>query len=131
MLKIGEGGASERELQTEYKYLPSPRTYCFETKTRHSGHRGKRMKLYHQTSRQNLSSILEKGLIPNLIGIVYLTPLLGLGFGEVTLQVETGNNKLTAFEDCSDWEVLCWGRIPSENITFPDILDIGLNWQKV
>ena len=83
------------------------------------------MKLYHQTSRKSLSSIAKKGLIPNSLGIVYLAPLLGFGFGEVTLEVETGNNKLTAFEDCSDWEVLCWGRVPPENITFPDIPDTG------
>jgi hypothetical protein len=74
------------------------------------------MKLYHQTSRENLSSIFRKGLMPNEIGIIYLTPLLGLGFGEITLEVETGNNRLTAFEDCSDWEVLCWGQICPENI---------------
>ncbi len=74
------------------------------------------MKLYHQTTERNLSGIFKKGLIPNSIGIVYLTPLLGLGFGEVTLQVQTGKNKLTAFEDCSGWEVLCWGPIPPENI---------------
>ena len=74
------------------------------------------MKLYHQTSRKNLNSILRKGLMPNKIGIIYLTPLLGLGFGEVTLEIETGDNKLTAFDDCSDWEVLCWGQIDPGNI---------------
>ncbi len=76
----------------------------------------KEMKLYHQTSKKNLKSILQNGLIPNGMGIVYLSPLLGLGFGKITLEVETGNNKLTAFEDCSDWEVLCWGGIAPENI---------------
>ena len=80
------------------------------------------MKLYHQTCRRNLRGILRKGLIPNMFGIVYLSPLPDLGFGEITLGVETANNKLTAFEDCSDWEVLCWGRIPPENITFSDSL---------
>lgn len=74
------------------------------------------MKLYHQTSRNNLKSILRKGLIPNKIGIIYLSPLCNLKFGEVTLEVETGNNKLTAFDDCREWEVLCWGRIPPENV---------------
>ena len=74
------------------------------------------MKLYHQTSKKNLGGILRKGLIPNAIGIVYLTPLLGLGFGEITLEVETENNRLTVFEDCSNWEVLCWRQIPPENI---------------
>lgn len=74
------------------------------------------MKLYHQTEKKNITNIFQKGLIPNKMGIIYLSPLPDLGFGEVTLDVETKNNKLTAFEDCSGWEVLCWGPIPAENI---------------
>ena len=74
------------------------------------------MLLYHQTSRANIESILKDGLHGNSTGIVYLSPLKDAGFGEVTLEVETGDNELTAFEDCRDWEVLCWGRIPPENI---------------
>ena len=58
--------------------------------------------------------------MPNKIGIIYLTPLLGLGFGEVTLEVETGSNKLTAFDDCKDWEVLCWEKIEPSNIRVYD-----------
>ena len=59
------------------------------------------------------------GLIPNSLGIVYLTPDPAKikGFGNVLLKIDTGNLRLTAFEDCEDWEVLCWGQIPSRNIT--------------
>ncbi|MCK5608874.1 hypothetical protein KAR91_43780 [Candidatus Pacearchaeota archaeon] len=74
------------------------------------------MKLYHQTKVENIKSIMKKGLIPNEIGIIYLSPRNDLGFGEVTLEVETGDNKLTAFDDCKEWEVLCWGRIEPSNI---------------
>lgn len=74
------------------------------------------MILFHQTKRANVPSIMRQGLIPNGIGIVYLSPLKNVGFGEVTLEVETGDNKLTAFDDCKDWEVLCWGKISPDNI---------------
>lgn len=74
------------------------------------------MILYHQTDRKNLNSIFCKGLIPNASGIVYLSPRSDLGFGEVTLEVETGDSRLTAFDDCLDWEVLCWDKINPENI---------------
>ena len=93
--------------------------------------RGNDIKLYHQTNKANLNSIFQKGLIPNNIGIVYLTPLLNLGFGEITLEVETGNNKLTAFEDCSNWEVLCWGPIPPENIKLLKGNDMAVNTQQL
>ena len=59
---------------------------------------------------------MKEGLKPNGIGIVYLSPRKDLGFGDVTLEVETGNNKLTAFDDCKEWEVLCWGKIKPSNI---------------
>jgi hypothetical protein len=59
---------------------------------------------------------MEHGLRPNRMGILYLSPLRDVGFGEVTLAVETGNRKLTAFEDCRKWEVLCWGGISARNI---------------
>ena len=76
------------------------------------------MKLYHWTKPKNVASILSKGLKPNGMGIVYLTPQPDKWHpdGEVCLEVETGDLKLTAFEDCSDWEVLCWGKIPPEQI---------------
>lgn len=75
------------------------------------------MKLFHQTQKKNVASILRDGLRPSRIGIVYLSPRSDLGFGDVLLQVETGNNKLTAFDDCKDWEVLCWGSIPPQDIS--------------
>jgi hypothetical protein len=74
------------------------------------------MKLFHQTRGEYLTSIVRHGLMPNKMGILYLSPLQDIGFGEVTLEVETGDNKLTAFDDCKEWEVLCWGSIPPENI---------------
>lgn len=77
------------------------------------------MKMYHSTPEENLPSILKGGLVPNGMGIVYLSPTLETVFrgeGRVILEVETGDLKLTAFEDCREWEVLCWGPIPPENI---------------
>ena len=75
------------------------------------------MILYHGTPKENIKSILQIGLKPSRIGIVYLTPKISEArhYGAV-LEVETGNNKLTAFDDCKDWEVLCWGSIPPESI---------------
>lgn len=78
------------------------------------------MKLFHQTLKKNIPSIKKHGLRTNKTGILYLSPKSNLNFGDITLTVETGNNKLTAFDDCKDWEVLCWGNIPYENINFPD-----------
>ncbi len=77
------------------------------------------MILYHRTAKQNIQSILIGGLKPNKIGIVYLTPAPDKtkSFGDVLLKVDTGDLRLTAFEDCSDWEVLCWGHILPKNIT--------------
>ena len=77
------------------------------------------MKLYHSTSRENARLIMLNGLKGNNLGIIYLSPNLEkakLWNGEVILEVETGDCKLTAFEDCADWEVLCWGEIKPENI---------------
>ena len=74
------------------------------------------MKLYHSTDDKNVPSILKTGLSPNNIGIVYLSPYPQTRWGNIVLEVETGNNRLTAFDDCKEWEVLCWGAIPPENI---------------
>jgi len=71
---------------------------------------------YHWTKKENLSSILKEGLKPNGFGIVYLTPEPDGWRGEVCLKVETGNLKLSSFEDCKDWEILCWGHIPPQDI---------------
>jgi len=83
-----------------------------------------KMKLYHWTRKENLESILREGLRPSGLGIVYLTPRpecwktrkQGQEQGEVCLEVETGDLRLSAFEDCKEWEVLCWGHILPENI---------------
>ena len=74
------------------------------------------MILFHQTGSKNIESIMKNGLIPNDIGIIYLSPCNDLNFGDVLLEVETGNNRLTAFDDCKEWEVLCWGKIVPKNI---------------
>ena len=74
------------------------------------------MKLYHWTKKEHLKSIFKKGLICNGFGIVYLTPDPKNKFGDVLLEVETGKLKLSSFDDCKDWEILCWGNIPTENI---------------
>jgi RNA:NAD 2'-phosphotransferase (TPT1/KptA family) len=91
------------------------------------------MKLYHWTKRENLESILNEGLRPNGLGIVYLTPQpeawktyeQGRSDGEICLEVETGDLKLTAFDDCREWEILCWGRVPPEDISPLDLENIG------
>ena len=74
------------------------------------------MRLFHQTKKGNVNSIMKSGLLPNGLGIVYLSPRNDLNFGDVTLEVETGNNRLTAFDDCKNWEILCWGKIKPQNI---------------
>ena len=87
------------------------------------------MMLYHWTYKQNLHSILKQGLKPNGIGIVYLTPQkqpFGFGNHDALLQVETGNKKLTTFEGCEDWEVLCWGYILPKNIKQIQLNEIRL-----
>jgi hypothetical protein len=78
------------------------------------------MKLFHQTSKKNIPFIMRQGLKPNKMGIVYLSPMQDAGFGEITIEVETGDNKLTAFDDCKEWEVLCWGKIVPEDIKVID-----------
>lgn len=74
------------------------------------------MKLYHSTNHFNILSIFRDGLLPNEIGIVYLSPGPQRDYGDVILEVETGANRLTAFDDCREWEVLCWGRIPPRGV---------------
>lgn len=74
------------------------------------------MILYHATAVRHVSSILHEGLRPSGIGIVYLSPRPMFCFGVVVLEVETGDLRLTAFEDCRDWEVLCWGHVPPQQI---------------
>ncbi len=67
------------------------------------------MKLYHATKQENVPSIMSDGLKPNSLGIVYFSPTFeAVNKHDAVLEVETGGLKLTAFEDCSNWEVLCW-----------------------
>ena len=75
------------------------------------------MILYHSTDSRNIQGISQGGLKPNHTGIVYLSPTFETcKWGDTVFEVETGDRRLTAFEDCSDWEVLCWGKIPPENV---------------
>lgn len=83
------------------------------------------MKLYHWTLKKHLKSILKDGLKGNGFGIIYLTPDPKNKFGEILLEVETRNIKLTAFDDCRDWERLCWGNIPPSDIKVLKILNCG------
>ena len=88
------------------------------------------MKLWHITEKAAVESILREGLRPNGIGIVYLTPApmtLGIFWLEphakerfTVLEVETGDLGLSSFEGCADWEILCWGHIPAENVRISD-----------
>lgn len=79
------------------------------------------MILFHATSKLAWEKIKVEGLRPSRIGIIYLSPnpkvIDWFGGSEVLLKVETGENKLTAFDDCKEWEVLCWGPIPTDAIT--------------
>jgi len=79
------------------------------------------MKLYHWTTKENVNKILNDCLKVNGIGFSYLTKFPDrwdtLHEGGVLLEVETGDSKLTCFEENLDGsEVLCWGNIPKENI---------------
>jgi RNA:NAD 2'-phosphotransferase (TPT1/KptA family) len=83
------------------------------------------MILYHTTTSKRAASILVKGLFTNRDGWSYLSPKpnqwIGMGDGrggkcDTVLEVETSDARLTAFEGCEEWEVLCWAHIPAENI---------------
>jgi len=73
------------------------------------------MKLFHGTTPAAWERIKVEGLkAGNEWGLVYLTPLVqeAQRYGGIVLEVETGDLRLTAFEDCKEWEVLCWSREP-------------------
>jgi len=74
--------------------------------------------LYHHTKAINLDSILKKGLIRNGIGIVYLTPITTpILFGnDIVLEIDVRGLRLTAFDDCKNWEILCWDSIEPKRI---------------
>ena len=87
------------------------------------------MKLYHSTPVENLESIFERGLLlGGLRGgfVIYLSPSLERVYrvkGRAVLEVETGEARLSAFDDCVEWEVLCWGPIPPENLRLLEICE--------
>lgn len=74
------------------------------------------MKLYHTTLKENKDSILEKGLQPSKIGIVYLSEKPNSwwqGDKYTTFEVDMKDYKgnLTTFNDPDLDEILCWGSI--------------------
>lgn len=74
------------------------------------------MILYHTTLKENVSSILEKGLQPSKIGIVYLSEKPDSwwqGDEFITFEVDMENYKgrLTTFNEPNLDEILCWGSI--------------------
>lgn len=74
------------------------------------------MILYHHTRAENLANILKIGLIGNGSGIIYLTPINTPIFGDTILKVNVEGLRLTAFDDCKDWEVLCWDEIQPSRV---------------
>ncbi len=90
------------------------------------------MILYHYTAEENLTSILLRGLLPNGMGIVYLTPdSTKIKEGAVLLKIDTANLRLTAFDDCKDWEIFCWGHIPPQNIILLESLSVLQKLKKI
>lgn len=81
------------------------------------------MKLFHGTTSRAWERIQVEGLKGSGFGIVYLTPLIeeARNHGDVVLEVETGDLRVTAFEDCEEWERLCWGTIPVEQVRLLEI----------
>lgn len=72
------------------------------------------MKLYHRTSRKNLEGIFKYGLLRSFdgAGFIYLSPdKQGECFGEILLEVETRDHRLSSLEGSEAWEIFCWGRI--------------------
>jgi len=77
-----------------------------------------KMRLFHGTTAAAWERIKVQGLRGNGWGLVYLTPLVEEAecHGGIVLEVETGELRLSALEDCKEWEVFCWGDIPPEQI---------------
>ena len=76
--------------------------------------------LFHATTPSAWVRIEKEGLKPRTeMGIIYLSPnpIDASNFGEIVLKVKIREQKLSAFEDCVDWEVLCWDPIPPEDIS--------------
>lgn len=85
-------------------------------------------KLYHWTYKDCLQGILKEGLKPSGMGFSYLSPKKDKPtFGsfyrnnqpyEVLLEIRPpAGLRLSSFLSCREWEILCWGLIPPENIT--------------
>ena len=72
--------------------------------------------LYHATSQDNIASIMREGLRPTYLGnsIICMSPTLkaAKNFGEVVIKVDVTGYKLSAFEDCLEWERFCWTKKP-------------------
>lgn len=71
--------------------------------------------LYHGTDPANLPSILTEGLRTNSGGWLYLTPMIEEArcHGKAVLRVRVPEGiRLSYFDGCEDWELLCWGPIP-------------------
>ena len=87
--------------------------------------------LFHGTTPAAWKHIQVEGLrgrIPESEGgwgLVYLTPLVEEArcYGTVVVAVETGDLRLTSFEGCEEWEVLCWGTIPPEQLSVLEVTD--------
>ena len=74
------------------------------------------MILYHWTQKGNIDSIMRQGLKTSSFGILYLSPIRTYNCGDTLLAVEIKDEKLTSFDNCQDWEVLCWDAVPPEQI---------------
>jgi len=79
----------------------------------------KEIPLYHYTRNKNLKSIFIEGLKPNKLGVVYLCPTLEEAEKVIAsteyeniIEVDVSGYKLTAFDDCREWEILCWANTP-------------------
>jgi RNA:NAD 2'-phosphotransferase (TPT1/KptA family) len=87
------------------------------------------MILYHGTQNWRLPSIRKHGLRPNSSGIVYLSPTIegAKSWGDGTvLEIDTKELRLTAFDDCKEWEVLCWTGSKRQSISPQQIKEIVL-----
>ena len=77
------------------------------------------MILYHGCTDTEADSILATGLRTKGSWPAYLamTPDVAHDFGDVILAISVpANTRLSTFEDCADWEVLCWDNISPEHI---------------
>ena len=92
------------------------------------------MKLYHTTLKENKDSILEKGLIPSKMGIIYLSEKPDSWWQDedhITFEVDIKNtDKLTTFNEPDLDEVLYWGNIGPERIKLMEKENNGISYIK-